>query len=127
MQTDLIEIIIVAAGYLVTLLVSGWVVRYFIGGAGVNNQPDNNQRENQYRFEVGTIIGKCENIITLTFIITEQYTGLALIFAAKSLVRKDEIEKSEKNARYYLGGTLVNFTFSMVMGFVIRAFLAYFQ
>ena len=124
MQTSIIEIIIITVGYLATLLASGWIVRYFIGGSKTNERADDNREKVDYRFDVGTIIGKCENIITITFIIAEQYTGLALIFAAKSLVRKDEIEK---NARYYLGGTLVNFTFSVVMGFVIRAFLAYFQ
>jgi len=43
--------------------------------------------------------------------------GLALIFAAKSLVRRDAIEK---NAGYYLGGTFINLTWSVLMGYLTK-------
>ena len=35
-----------------------------------------------HKYDLGMIIGKCENILTLTFILADQFTGLALIFAA---------------------------------------------
>jgi len=63
------------------------------------------------------VIGKCENILALSFILAGEATGLALIFAAKSIVRKEEIQK---NPSYYLGGTLVNLVWSVLMGFAIR-------
>jgi hypothetical protein len=73
------------------------------------------------RFDPGAVIGKCENILSLTFILAGEATGLALIFAAKSIVRKDEIQK---NPSYYLGGTLVNLVWAVLVGFAMRAVLA---
>jgi hypothetical protein len=66
------------------------------------------------------IIGKCENFLTITLILAGAITGLALIFAAKSIVRSEDIKKDPK---YYLGGTLVNFSYSVLMGFVILILL----
>lgn len=124
MTDNLIRIAIVIIGYVVSLISSGRIVKYFIGAYEDNDAQSIKPKEKIYRFDVGAIIGKCENIITITFIMAEQYTGLALIFTAKSLVRKDDIKD---NARYYLGGTLVNFTFSVIMGFIIKSLLLYFK
>ena len=62
------------------------------------------------------IIGKCENFITMTFILADAVTGLALVFTAKSIVRSEDMKK---NPTYYLGGTLVNFSYSILMGFLV--------
>lgn len=107
---------IIIAGYLITFSLSGSIVRFFVGGAetGDENGVSGNRRA---RFRTGTIIGKCENFLTVTFILAGEITGLALIFAAKSLIRK---EAMSRNTRYYLGGTLVNFCFSVLMGFLIK-------
>lgn len=69
---------------------------------------------------IGRIIGKCENILILLLMLFDQATGLALIFAAKSLVRKDAISK---NAEFYLAGTMVNFTASLALAFLLRLVL----
>jgi hypothetical protein len=106
--------LIVAAGYLVVITTSGPVVRYFIGGAGKSRPADE-------KINLGAIIGKCENILTVTLILADALTGLALIFTAKSIVRSEDMKR---DPRFYLGGTLVNFTYSVVMGFLIRLILA---
>lgn len=62
--------------------------------------------------DLGVVIGKCENVLVLSFVLLGAYTGLAIIFAAKNLVRAEDIGK---NTQYYLGGTLVNFTYSVLM------------
>lgn len=72
------------------------------------------------RFDSSTVVGKCENILTLTFVIMNEMTGLALIFAAKSLVRKDDIEQ---NPGFYLGGTLVNLVWGVLVGVLARLLL----
>lgn len=65
----------------------------------------------------GFIIGKCENIIIISFVLFEEVTGLALVFAAKSLARQKDINK---NAGFFLAGTMVNFTASLVIGYIIK-------
>jgi hypothetical protein len=110
------RVAIVVAGYLVTISLSGPIVRFFVGGRVINDE-NTLAEDEKGRFGLGTIIGKCENILTVTFILAGEITGLALIFAAKSLIRKEAIKT---DARYYLGGTLVNFSFSVLMGFLIK-------
>ena len=104
---------ILAAGYLVTLALSGVWVRFFVGPPQA--KPEGAPRPG--RFDTGSVIGKCENILALTFILANEATGLALIVAAKSLVRKEDIQK---NPGYFLGGTLVNLVWSVLMGFALR-------
>ncbi len=117
-----IQIVVVTVGYLLTFLTSGLVIRLLIG------VPDPKQGEKRPKddraagkYQVGTIIGKCENFRTITFILSGAYTGLALIFAAKSIVRSDDIKR---DPRFYLGGTLVNFSYSVMMAFLIRVVLS---
>lgn len=68
--------------------------------------------------DLGVVSGKCENALVLTFVLLEAYTGLAIIFAAKNIVRSEDIEN---NTQYYLGGTLVNFTYSVLVGAIVLA------
>jgi len=82
---------------------SGAVVRRTLGTVETaETAPSERERD------VGAIVGKAENVLTLTLILVGAYTALAVVFAAKNVVRKDDIEK---NSLYYLAGTLVNFTY----------------
>ncbi|MBU1626596.1 hypothetical protein KKB18_04430, partial [bacterium] len=66
---------------------------------------------------IGFIIGRCENILIFSFMLLDAYTALALVFAAKALVRKEDIKK---NSLYFLGGTLINVTYSVIIGMIIK-------
>jgi hypothetical protein len=121
LHIDFFQSFIVILGYILTIATSGVIVRHFVG----RNKPPPSNTETEktiYKknYDLGAIIGKCENILTITLILANAVTGLALIFAAKSIVRSESIKKEPK---YYLGGTLVNFTYSVLMGFVIRILL----
>jgi hypothetical protein len=72
------------------------------------------------RLEIGIIIGKCENILVLVLMILEAYTALAIVFTAKTVVRKEEIEK---NSMYFLAGTMINVSYSVLTGFVLKMVL----
>src|SRR5689334_235571 len=52
--------------------------------------------------DVGTWIGLSEFLLILIFVFLAEYTTIAIIFAAKEIVRSDEIKK---NASYYLLGS----------------------
>jgi len=103
------------AGYLLLLATSGVVVRTVLGTvAGEDAGPSQRERD------VGLVVGKTENVLTLTLVLVGAYTALAVVFAAKNIVRRDDIEK---NSLFYLAGTLVNFTYSVVAGIVLAAVL----
>lgn len=64
--------------------------------------------------DTGWLIGRLENILVLTLVLAGEYTALSIIFAAKSWVRREDT--ATENTTYYLAGTLVNFTYSIVAG-----------
>jgi hypothetical protein len=63
----------------------------------------------------GSTIGYLERLLTLTFVLLAQYEALALIFAAKSIARFQELKQREF-AEYYLLGTLSSILFAMLIG-----------
>jgi hypothetical protein len=114
--TTQLDVAVIAAGYLFLLLTSGVVVRTVLGTVDQEgDQPSKHERD------VGLVVGKAENVLTLTFILVGAYTALAVVFAAKNIIRKDDIEK---NSLFYLAGTLVNFTYSVVVGVAMVAAVA---
>ncbi len=74
------------------------------------------------RISTGLIIGKCENIIILLLTLTNSYTAIALIFTAKTIIRKEDIGK---NSMFFLAGTLLNVTYSLIVSFLIVIFIKY--
>ena len=115
------RLVILAVGFAVTLGFSGVLVRHFTGGA--RSRPKSGEAgatETPRPYDAHALIGKCENILTLVFVLMGEFTGLALILAAKSLVRAPEIHE---DAGFYLGGTLVNLVWGICMGLLMRWFL----
>jgi hypothetical protein len=66
--------------------------------------------------DTGFVIGICENFLILTFILVGEFTALALIFAAKGIIRKDDFHE---NSLYFLACTMVNFTYSIFIGMLM--------
>ncbi|MCP4684471.1 MAG: hypothetical protein GY867_03385 [bacterium] len=121
---NLTQLLVLLAGYLVTFLFSGLVVRAVLGPfpVGENQEPPESPKPKKPA-DLGVIIGKCENFLTVTLILADQVTGLAVIFAAKSILRAEDMKN---NPRYYLGGTMVNLCFSVLVGVVTRWALGHF-
>ncbi|MCK4404779.1 MAG: hypothetical protein KAW02_06775 [candidate division Zixibacteria bacterium] len=119
---DVLQYVIIVMGYVLTIATSGLIVRHFIGGTiqGSSNA-DSKRSISRTNYDLGAIIGKCENLLTITLVLVNAFTGLALIFTAKSIIRSEHIKR---NPKYYLGGTVVNFTYSFLMGFFIRILLS---
>lgn len=63
----------------------------------------------------GKIIGMIERALTVTFIYLNEPTGIAIVFAAKSIVRF-ESAKERAFAEYYLIGTMTSITFAAIAG-----------
>jgi hypothetical protein len=114
MGYDVTNGIIIITGYALLLLTSGVLVRSVLSKISHKEKkeiaPDN-------QWDTGAVIGKCENILIITFILSNEFTALAIIFAAKTIIRKDDIEK---NSLFYLAGNMINVTYSIVFGVILK-------
>jgi hypothetical protein len=70
----------------------------------------------------GEWIGVFERIITLTFVLTGNYTAVAFALTAKSIARFKELDNKDF-AEYYLLGTSVSVATTLLAGSVVRFFL----
>ena len=70
----------------------------------------------------GYWIGVLERALIFVFIWAGEPTGIGFLAAAKSVFRSGELkEKSDRKlAEYILIGTLMSFTFAMVIGYATR-------
>jgi len=109
----------ISCGYLFTFFFTDFLINILIT-KGKNFDADGNGLINEKDKKIihdGYIIGKCENIIILSFILVGEVTSLALIFAAKSLARQKDIND---NAGYFLAGTMVNFTATLIIAYLLK-------
>lgn len=112
-----VNAVIFALGGAFLLATSGVALDVVLGHLLETDPKDSIDKSQQ---DTGRIIGKCENVLVYTFVLLGAYTALGLIFAAKSLVRKEDIDSDDTS--YYLTGTLINFTYSIVVGLLFKAF-----
>lgn len=124
-STLLIKGCLIIAGYLLTFYLTTFLIKKIVFKGKENIDVDNNGKidfKDKQLIRDGFIIGKCENIIILTFVLAGEVTGLALIFAAKNLARQKAIQD---NAGFFLAGTLVNFTTSLLIGYALKICIDY--
>ena len=120
---DVLQIVIIALGYVAVFATSGAVVGFFIKmTAPPATTSEAREAKPGKPSLLGAVIGKCENFLTVTFILADAITALALIFTAKSIVRGEDMRK---NPQYYLVGTVVNFSYSVLLGFLVRIVLQF--
>ena len=111
------SVLVVGVGYVLLLATSGVVVNAVI--SRISAEPISQKVGKEAR-DVGFVIGKCENLLVLTFMLLGDYTALAIIFAAKAIVRREDMSK---NSIYFLAGTMVNVTYSLMVGMFIKLLL----
>jgi hypothetical protein len=100
-------------GAIALILSSGLPVRFainYIEGSSDRDVPDELLR-------AGRVIGKCENILVLVFVLTGSYTALAVVFAAEGIITR-KVE-NDFYPIYVLSGTLINFTYSILVSMAI--------
>lgn len=112
----ILKLIVITCGLLIMWHSSNFMIEKFI-----KLPPYNDQNIIQpYKVKEGKIIGKCENIIIYCLVLAGAFTGLALIFAAKNLVRQEQIKK---HSEIFLVGTMLNFTISLVISISVKFLL----
>jgi hypothetical protein len=118
----LLKIIILVIGYLLTFWLTNLLIKKLITKDNKIDADGDGDYDiiDQKLIKDGYIIGKCENIIILTLVLADALTGLALIFAAKNLARQKDIND---NAGFFLAGTMVNFTASLMIAIGLKFIL----
>ena len=72
----------------------------------------------------GMWIGFFERFLILTFILIGQYTAVGLLIAAKSILRFNDREgNTQKKTEYVLIGTLMSFSVSVLLAWIIDSML----
>jgi hypothetical protein len=102
-----------------TMLTSGLVFRLTIQRAVERQSSDN--KPSQQMLSTGVWIGKCENIVVVLLVLLDQFGTLGLVFAAKGIAQQQNVRD---NTAYYLGGTLVNFVWGLMVGVIARAMVS---
>lgn len=67
----------------------------------------------------GNLIGIFERILVFTFVLTNQYAAISIIFAAKSIARFTELNDRDF-AEYYLLGTFTSITLALIVGIIFK-------
>ncbi len=119
----LVKIVVVFAGYFFTFWITNILIKKIVLKGKITtdvNKDGTVDNADKKMIRDGYIIGKCENIIILSFILFGEVTGLALIFAAKNLARQRDIKE---NAGFFLAGTMVNFTATLVIAYGLKFLL----
>ena len=65
----------------------------------------------------GQLIGYLERFLILTFVLSNNYNAVGLFIAAKSILRYPALQE---NSEYILIGTLLSFSFAVVVGMLVR-------
>ncbi len=103
------RLVISIAGCLLLLVSSGFVVRFIFKQISESAVMEKIGKEAR---DTGFIIGKCENLLIFSFVLFGQFTALAIIFAAKAIVRREDMSR---NTLYFLAGTMINVTYSVLV------------
>lgn len=111
----------VLIGYLLIIFPTG----FLIGKATQRWQEEIEVAHKKNSLEAaGRYIGIFERILVLTFILTDNFSAIGFLIAAKSILRFSD--KSESGARkqteYVLIGTLMSFAITIIIGLLIRQF-----
>ncbi len=109
-----IDVAILLLGYVILLGTSGIVVNFILNKISKKHIIQNIDQDAR---DTGFVVGKCENILILTFMFLDAYTALALIFAAKAIARREDMSK---NSLFFLAGTMINVTYSIIIGLTIK-------
>ncbi|MCF4101689.1 DUF3307 domain-containing protein [Gillisia sp. M10.2A] len=111
---------------IISYLFVAFPVGFLIGKATLRWQVEieNTHKKNSLD-AAGRYIGIFERILVLTFILTNNFSAIGFLIAAKSILRFSD--KSESGARkqteYVLIGTLISFTITIIIGLLVRHFL----
>lgn len=102
-----------------------WPSGYIIGGITRKWQEE---IDNDGLGKAGMWVGRLERILTLTFVLLDQYEALGFLIAAKSILRISVKKKEERKlTEYVLIGTMLSFSIAIFIGILIKELIAKIQ
>jgi hypothetical protein len=111
--------LVYVTGYLIVIFPIGFI----IGKATQRWQREIKKEDGIKSLEkAGRYIGIFERILVLTFILTDNFSAIGFLIAAKSILRFSDKSKSgaRKQTEYVLIGTLMSFALTILIGFLMR-------
>ncbi|HEY8783610.1 MAG TPA: DUF3307 domain-containing protein [Mucilaginibacter sp.] len=114
------EIWALALGYITMI----WPLGITIGKATEKWRAGLGGESEESLANAGIWIGRCERVLVLTFIVTNQYTALGFLIAAKSILRfREKDYRTQKKTEYIVVGTLMSFGSAVVVSTIIKLLL----
>jgi hypothetical protein len=114
--------LVYATGYLVVIFPIGFII-----GKATRGWQKEIKKEDGIKSldKAGRYIGIFERILVLTFILTDNFSAIGFLIAAKSILRFSDKSKSgaRKQTEYVLIGTLMSFALTIVIGFLMRVLI----
>lgn len=111
--------LVIAGAYLIIIFPAG----YLIGKATQRWQEEIEKiDQNSSLNEAGRYIGIFERILVLTFILTQHFSAIGFLIAAKSILRFSDKSGSgaRKQTEYVLIGTLMSFAITILLGLLVN-------
>lgn len=115
-------VLVIIIGYLLVIFPTG----FLIGKATRRWHSELEPNGESHSLEAaGRYIGIFERILVLTFILTQNFSAIGFLIAAKSILRfSDKTDASaRKQTEYVLIGTLMSFAITILIGLLVRYFL----
>jgi len=113
MTNAILRVLILAAGWAVTVLGSGRVI-----GRYLERFQDELEAERGLE-EAGRVIGIAERTLIYVFICAGSATAIGLLIAAKSILRFGDVTgEARKHAEYVIIGTLVSFALAVPLSYL---------
>ncbi len=113
------HVLVIVTGYLIVI----YPVGFLIGKATQRWQEEIAKEGERTSLEkAGRYIGIFERILVLTFILSDNFSAIGFLIAAKSILRFSDKNKSgaRKQTEYVLIGTLMSFALTIIIGFLMR-------
>ncbi|PKP16915.1 MAG: DUF3307 domain-containing protein [Bacteroidetes bacterium HGW-Bacteroidetes-23] len=109
-------------GYLIVLSPIGFIIGKATKNWQVEIAKDGELNSLQ---KAGRYIGVFERILVLTFVLTNNIAAIGFLIAAKSILRFNDKSKSggRKQTEYVLIGTLMSFSITIIIGFLMLQIL----
>ena len=113
--SSITDVIILAAGYLLSVFGGGWVIARFLEKVQTAGEPSSDGIP-----YAGKYIGWFERFLIVTFVLLGEMAAVGLVIAAKSILRLGQARQDRGFAEYVLLGTLASVSIAVAIGTAIR-------
>jgi len=108
--------LIIIAGFLYLSSPANAFVKRLLDKYGIG--PDGDEDDSE--LGRGALIGTLERWIVFLLVLLNQYTALAFVIAAKSIMRYKKMEDDRKFGEYFIAGTLASIAAALLVGVLVK-------